>query len=310
MRKSIYKYPDAKKNIQSFYTNKLKSLDFPYEEIDVPTAYGRTRVIIAGNEHGKKVVLFHGVHAGAPLTLETVKVLREQYSLIAIDTIGQATMSDETVLNLKDDSFARWADDVLAELSIEKADFIGISYGAFILQKLMTYRPNRVEKCIFVVPSGLANGAFWPSFTKLSVPLIRWNITKKDQDLRKFVSAFAHPNDTYMFQFQKAILSGLYMDYRRPSILTQKDVRHFKKPVYLLAAEHDIFFPADKTIKQAYKVFENLQETHLLKGGKHIPYGEHITEIREKIAIWLADEKVHQEDMTQHFQFTGMIDKE
>lgn len=290
MGKSIYKSTKAKQEILELYESKQNALDFPFEKIDVQTTYGRTRVLKTGNEQGKTIVLFHGVHAGAPLTLETVKTLREEYQLIAIDTLGQATMSEENVLNLKDASFALWANEVLQKLAIESAICIGISYGAFILQKLITHKPKRVEKCIFVVPSGLANGAFWPSFTKLSLPLIRWHFTKKDIDLEHFVHAFADADDVYMFEFQKAILSGLHMDYRRPTILTQKDVAHFKQPVYLLVAEHDVFFPAHKTLAQANKVFKNLKETHILKDSKHIPYGKHLTEIREKIASWLKDD--------------------
>src|SRR5690606_26872895 len=123
--------------------------------IDVQTAYGNTRVIKTGNENGKKIVFFHGINAGAPICLEAVKGLGENYLLYAIDTIGQATKSDETVLNIKNDDYALWADEVLEKLAIEEADFVGISYGAYILQKLITHRPKRVNKCIFVVPSGL-----------------------------------------------------------------------------------------------------------------------------------------------------------
>ncbi len=98
-----------------------------------------------------------------PLTIGAVKELRKEYLLIAIDTIGQATKSDETVLNIKDDSYAIWADEVLDKLNITSANFIGISYGAYILQKLITHRPKKVTKCVFVVPSGLVNGAILPS---------------------------------------------------------------------------------------------------------------------------------------------------
>lgn len=233
------------------------------------------------------MVLFHGVHAGAPLTLEAIKKLRSKYSIYAIDTIGQATKSEETVLNIKDDSFAIWADEVLEKLEIERANFIGISYGGFILQKLITHRPTRVAKCILVVPAGLANGNFWPSFTKLSIPLVRFLISKKDKDLRSFLKAFVHEDDTYMFEFQKAILLGVHMDYRKPAILKLSQVKGFKSPVYLMVADDEIFFPAEKTIQKAKEVFENLQEVYVLKDCKHMPHHSQFEEIQNKIDTWI-----------------------
>ncbi|MEM9918884.1 MAG: alpha/beta hydrolase [Bacteroidota bacterium] len=286
--KSIYKSPESKQRVLELYDLKAQSLDFPYREIDVDTSFGKTRVIVSGNENGKKLVLFHGVHAGSPLTLESVKSLQAHYKIFAIDTIGQATKSAETTIDIKDDSFARWADEVLDQLSVEKANFVGVSYGAYILQKLITHKPHRVEKCILVVPSGLANGDFWPSLTKLTLPLLRFHLTQKDGDLRKFIRHFVPEDDEYMFQFQKAILQGVHLDYRRPSILQKQDVAHFKNPVFIMAAENDVFFPASKTIKQAEKVFQNLQEVYILKGCKHMPHHAQFAEIEHKIKEWIA----------------------
>lgn len=286
--KSIYKSTEAKEKILSLYDKKLKGLDFSFIEKDINTSFGRTRVIISGNPNGKKVVLFHGIHAGSPLTLECIKGLQNDYHLFAIDTIGQATKSDETTINIKDNSLAIWADEVLDGLNLTRAHFLGISYGAYILQKLITHRPSRVDKCVFIVPSGLANGNLWPSLTKLSFPLLKYHMTKKDKDLRAFVKHFVPEDDLYMFEFQKAILTGLHMDYRRPQILQKKDVAHFTNPIYIMAADDDVFFPAEKVIANAKSVFKNLKDIHLLKNCKHMPHAEHFPEMENKIREWIG----------------------
>jgi pimeloyl-ACP methyl ester carboxylesterase len=234
--KSIYTNLKAKTIVMSLYDEKLSSLNIDYVELDIETQFGKTRVIKTGNPKGKPIVLFHGINAGAPLTIEAVKELRDDYQLFAIDTIGQATKSAETVLNIKDDSYAIWADEVLEKLKIENVNFIGISYGAFILQKLMTYKPNKIDKCIFIVPSGLVNGSFWKSITKLSFPLIRFMITKKDNHLKAFTKAFVPEEDDFMFRMQKALLLGVNIDFRRPTLLTKQNVLHFKKPIYIIEA--------------------------------------------------------------------------
>jgi pimeloyl-ACP methyl ester carboxylesterase len=285
--KSIYKNQEAKKTVLALYDEKLNSLGIAYKEIDVNTSYGRTRVIKTGNEKGKVVVMFHGINAGSPLALEAVKELREKYLFYAIDTIGQATKSDETILDIKDNSYALWADEVLENLSIEKADFIGISYGAYILQKLITHRPDRVSKCIFVVPSGLVNGAFLESMIKLSFPLTRFLITKKDNHLKSFIKAFVPEDDNFMFRLQKALLLGVNMDYRRPVLLQENDVKHFTQPVYMMVSDNDIFFPGDEAVKKAKQIFKNLKEVHYLKNSKHMPHIGTYPEIQQKLSNWI-----------------------
>lgn len=285
--KSIYKSVESKQEIYALYENKVKNLGFELEQLDVSTSFGNTRVMIAGNPNGPTLVVFHGVHAGSPLTLESVKNLRFDYKIVAIDTIGQATKSEDTIINIKDHSFALWANEVLAKLSINSAHFIGISYGAYIVQKLMAHQPKKMKKVVLIVPSGLANGSFGTSIKRITLPLIRYQITKKDKHLKKFIHHFIPENDAYMFQFQKAILRGVNLDYRRPSILKKEDVAHFNQPVYLILADDDVFFPADKVTKQAKHVFQNLQEIYLLKDCKHMPDQKHLLEIESKIKDWI-----------------------
>jgi pimeloyl-ACP methyl ester carboxylesterase len=286
--KSIYKSADAKQEVLSLYDEKLKSLDIPYQEIDVETSYGRTRIIKTGNKNGKKVVLFHGINAGAPVTLEAVKDLREDYLLFAIDTIGQATKSAETTLNIKDASYALWADEVLEQLEIEGANFIGISYGSYILQKLITHKPKRILKAVFIVPSGLVNGKMLPSMTKLSFPLMRYMMTKKEQHLKAFTGAFVAEEDQFMFRIQKALLDGVNIDYRRPILLKEKQVSHFTNPVYIMVSDDDIFFPGDLAIKRAKQIFKNIAGLHHLKNCKHIPGLSTYPEIQGMIKGWLG----------------------
>jgi pimeloyl-ACP methyl ester carboxylesterase len=287
--KQLYKTPESKDLILSLYNEKLESLDIEYENIDVVTSFGRTRVVKTGNKYGNIVFLFHGINAGAPLTLEAVKELGKDYLLFAIDTIGQATMSDENRINIEDNSYALWADEILKILNIKDAYFIGISYGAYILQKLISYKPELVTKCIFVVPSGLVNGKFGASMIKLTFPLVRFLITKKDAHLKNFIKAFVPEEDEFMFRLQKALLTNLNMDYRRPILLKEKDVKNFNNPVYMIVSDNDVFFPGIESIDRAKRIFNNFREAHILKNSKHMPNKEDYFEIQQKIKLWLEE---------------------
>lgn len=276
--KSIYKTPEDKEIIAELYTQKLASLDIQYEEQQVDTFAGKTNVITVGEAHLPPLVLFHGINAGTPLALEAIKGLATEYRIYGIDTVGQATRSAETVLPLHDDSYGRWAVDVLDALGLDKAAILGVSYGAFIVQRLIAYAPQRLERALFVVPSGFANGPLFESIFKLLMPMYKFKKSKKEADLLKFMDAFYVDKDPFSVAFQKAILLGVHLDTRRPPLLSKKETKDFDAPVYMLVAEHDIFFPSPKTIKKAKSLFKNLRRIEVLKGGKHVPtlstYGE------------------------------------
>jgi len=285
--KSIYKNPEAKKQILELYDEKLNTLGIDFEEIDVNTSFGKTRVVKTGNENGRKIIVFHGINAGAPITLEAVKELRDNYLFYVIDTIGQTTKSAETIIDIKGEAFAVWADEVIDKLSIQNASFIGVSYGAYILQKLMIYKPERLDKCILIVPAGLVNGYLGSSLKKLTFPLIRFMITKKDKHLKSFLNAFIQDIDPFMFRFQRALLLGVNIDYRRPLLLKENDVAHFAGPVYVMVADDDVFFPGMAAVQRAKKIFLNLKDVYILKNSKHMPSVNTYPEIQQKIKEWI-----------------------
>ncbi|WP_299536808.1 alpha/beta hydrolase [Ulvibacterium sp.] len=284
---TIYKSEQAKNGLMKLYDEKLESLRIDYTEVDVDTQFGRTRVIQTGNVKGKPIVLFHGFNAGAPLTLEAITDLRGLYSFFAVDTVGQVTKSEETTMKTKGDSYAVWANEVIEKLNIEKANVIGISYGAFIVQKLITHKPERVEKCIFVVPSGIVNGKIWDSITKLTIPLLRFRITKKDKHLKAFTNAFAPQEDHFLFQLLKSLMLGVKLNTKIPTLLKRKDIAHFNHPVYIIAALDDVFFPGKKVAKKSKSLFTNLKEVYFLNDSKHMPSKSSYSEIQLKIREWV-----------------------
>jgi pimeloyl-ACP methyl ester carboxylesterase len=287
MNNTIYKNQQSRQILMQLYDDKLKSLDIEYEEFDVDTFAGKTRVIVTGKTTGKPIVMFHGINAGSPITLEAIKGLRSDYRLYLVDTIGQTTKSAETRLPLNDDSLARWIVDVLDFFKLEKVNTIGISYGAFLVQKIIKYAPSRLDKVVFVVPSGFVNGSLYPSLKKLTIPLMRFMFSKSEKHLRDFMSAFYHSVDDDWVEFQKNTLLGVKMDYRRPPLFKETDALNFNNPVFAIFAEDDVFFPSHLALKRCEKIFNNFEGYHILKGAKHIPHKEIYPEIEAKITDWL-----------------------
>lgn len=287
---SIYKHPEAKAIQLQLYDQKLKECNINYEEIYVDTFAGKTHILITGQNDKPPIIVLHGIHAGAPLALEAIKGLRNRFRIYAIDTIGQATKSDENQLSVKGNDYAKWLAETMEKLHIKSAPIIGVSYGAFILQNMMVYFPSFIAKALFVVPAGFAKGEFITSMKKLTLPLVQFLLFKKDSRLLQFMEAFYTTTDDYSVAFQRNILLGIKMDFNQPPILRQEQVQNFSQAVYIMVAEDDVFFPGKLSVEKCQSIFSNFKDFHILKNNKHIPDPKTYPEIEKKLQEWL-DEK-------------------
>ena len=273
----------------ALYDAKLRACNLVYEELEVPTFAGATHVIVAGAVDKPPVILLHGINAGAPLALEAMRDLVDRYRIYAVDTVGQTTKSAETRLSVKDNSYGRWLSEVMDGLGLASAPVIGVSYGAFLLQRLIAHAPQRVQKAIFVVPGGLVNGGGWESMKKLFLPLLKFNFSKKEADLLKFMDAFYNTKDAHSVAFQRAVLLGVKMDYRKPPLVTAAEMAAFEGAVYAMVADTDVFFPGARALERCKAVFKNFKASAVMPGCKHIPDQADYPKIAAQLDLWLRD---------------------
>lgn len=285
---SLYKSETARKTIESLYDEKLKACGFAsHEDLYIETSFGPTHVIVTGPGEAPKVVVFHGINAGAPMAMEAIAHLSRHYRLLGIDTPGQANKSSERRLKMTGSDYPIWLGETLKGLQIDKAIFIGVSYGAFLLQKTIASCPELISKAIFIVPSGFVKGHLGESLQKLSFPLIRFLITQKDSHLRKFLDAFYSHIDRFAMDLQRALLLGYKMDYARPVLMKKAEAEALKAPVCVMVADNDVFFPGPDTLKRCQALFGTLQNTYVLQNSKHIPSEDRYPEIASVIENWL-----------------------
>ena len=150
--KSIYKSAHARKCVLSLYDELLYELDIEYKDIYVETRYGRSHVIECGNLEGKPLLLFHGGNATSAYNFKYCDFLLPYFHIYAVDTIGHPGKSAEHSLSPYDQSYGKWAVDVIHGLNYEKMTCCGGSYGAGILVKAMCVEPESVEKSFLLVP--------------------------------------------------------------------------------------------------------------------------------------------------------------
>lgn len=165
----VYRSEKAKRVIRETYAQLLTDWNVPVTCLDVPTRYGKTRVVVCGSEAAPPLVLFHGVGDDLALMwLYNARALSEKFLVYAVDTLGGPGMSEPDArydANFQDEL---WLDDVMDGLSLERADIAGVSHGGYLAQLYACARPARVRK-IACLAAGVPVGKGSPMKTMMKI---------------------------------------------------------------------------------------------------------------------------------------------
>ena len=124
---SLYKSKEGKNEILKLYDEKLEQLNINYEYKVVDTNFGKTNIIITGEDSNPPIILMHGSNACAPIALETYANLNSHFKVYAIDVLAQPNKSAEIRLSMKDDSYGKWMNEIIDLLGLEKVTLAGFS---------------------------------------------------------------------------------------------------------------------------------------------------------------------------------------
>ncbi len=130
----------------------------PTEERDLPTSYGNTHVILAGDPALPSLLLFHGVgDNSAMMWVNNARGLSRHFRLAAIDTMGGAGKSSPDERYGKGFDLSRWLGDVLTALDIRTTHAAGVSYGCYHVQLLLASFPDKVKRIVGMAGSVAAD---------------------------------------------------------------------------------------------------------------------------------------------------------
>ena len=157
MSRKVYKTEEGKQASISLYEEQLRLLNTPYSDIYIDTDFGKTHLIEIGKMTGKPLLVFHGGNTTTAYNLYLFRFLLEEFHIYAVDTIGHPGKSAEIILSAKSLSYGQWASQVVSQLGFTEMSILGCSYGGGIVSKLIEVSPEKIERAVLVVPSGIKN---------------------------------------------------------------------------------------------------------------------------------------------------------
>ena len=286
---SIYRSPEGKAEIMTLYDSLLSHLGVEFEDLFLDTRFGETHVLTTGPRDAPPLVILQGGNVVNPVSLSWFVPLARRYRIYAPDTIGHPGKSAQTRISPTDESYGRWVVDLLDRLGLGQTPLLGPSYGAGIILRTAVHAPERVSKAVLIVPSGIASGSMRRMVLEIALPMLRYRISPSRERLRRAVCPmFTEEPEEDVLRVIGAVFRNVRLETRLPKHTTADELAGFEAPTMVLAAENDIFFPADKVLPRAREIILNFAAYECLEGAGHFPSGRGLARINESVRAFLG----------------------
>lgn len=267
--KTIYKGAEGKSKTLELYDRQLEKLRREYEDRFVETSSGVAHVVVCGAADKPPLLVFHGGNSMSSYNLLMCSFLLDHFRVFALDIVGHPGKSAETSLPAGGYQYGQWVNEVVARLGFETIRCFGGSFGAGVLAKFMCVAPEKIEKCVLVVPSGI-NNAFPISSARMMIPLIRYRMTKDPRFVREaslFMSITDDALDEDTLETVTCSFDHIKTKVGMPTNVDAKRMERCLAPVLVMAGELDCLFPAHKVLPRAQELLPNCTTYELLERG-------------------------------------------
>lgn len=273
----VFKTQDGKNDVMKYYDAFLQKLASSYENFYVNTRYGKTFVIASGEKNNPPLILLHGSGMNSVMWLKDIQEYSRTYRVYAIDILGEPGKSDENRPSLSGPYYAEWLKDVFDNLSLKKANVVGISLGAWLAIKFSVRYPENVSKLVLLCPSGV--GPQKKAF--IFKAMVHAILGEKGIDKLYYKVNGNQPLPEEMLQYQKLI--GKSFNYRRETIpiFSDNELKLLTMPIVLFVGARDIMLFSDKTARRLGGLLPHV-EINLLAEAGH----SNVNDVN-KIIAWL-----------------------
>jgi pimeloyl-ACP methyl ester carboxylesterase len=150
-----FRTPEAREAYEDAYAEALGRLPEPTETHDIETTFGTVRAyawIPEGQPDAVPVVLLPGRSSAAPMWGDNLPHYIEHRTVYAFDVIGDTGMSQQTVPMRDVGDAARWVDEALTSLDLDRVHLVGHSQGGGLAAAVAVRYPDRLASLTLLEP--------------------------------------------------------------------------------------------------------------------------------------------------------------
>lgn len=238
-----FRTPEGREAYEAAYDAALETLPEPTEVRDVTTTFGTVRAYAWVNAEPvdeTPVVLLPGRASGVPMWGTNLPDFAAHRTVYALDAIGDSGRSTQTVPLRGMDDNARWVDEALAGLDLDRVHLVGHSQGGGLAAAVAVRHPRRVATLTVLEPimtlGTIPAWAFgWTALASLPGIPQSW----RDHALNKIggvEDSEVDPNDPLARMIAAGSQHFESGSLPTPSPLTDDELRALPMPVYVALA--------------------------------------------------------------------------
>ncbi len=263
----VFKTPEGKAEFLAAYKTVLSRWPVPYEELYIPTRFGKTHIIASGSPQAPALFLVHCLFGTATVWYPNVLELSQHFRVYAIDVIGEPNLSQPTRPIKNREEFAQWMVDVFDNLQVKQAYLVGNSYGGFLTMNQAFYTPERLHGIVLISPAATFRQIL-PFYTHMVPPVMLGSEPRIQKALHWAANGIPPDNCwTDLFAISLRVCQPTNMVF--PIIFKVKDLQQMRVPATLLIGDREVIYPPEATLRQAERMMPGLK-TFLVPGANHI----------------------------------------
>ncbi len=299
---ALYKSEQGFNEIMDWYEGLVEKIDVPFTSQFANTRFGRTHMLVCGPEDAQPLILVQAAAGSAPLWRNQLTEFSKHFRVYALDTVGQPGLSDPNPPSYLNDDYVNWLTDVIDDLEIDKAHFIGVSAGGWQVMQMAIQKPERVNKIIMLSPMGVSHARLpikiWltkvlrkgKDVDSLEKDLTAKSVTSKspggsfgtfDRQLARAMalctrhfrldrSMGVYGEKTNKIDFFKAVKVLRKFFLSEPKSL----LRSMKSEALVIFGEHEVLYNPYKVAKRAEKLMPNTRAEVLSGAGHAVIYDQ------------------------------------
>ena len=282
-QKSAFKTPEGEAAYLAVYEAAMKLWPVPYEEIEIPSRFGTTHVLVTGPEDAPPLVLLHGMAMTLTMWSPNIADFSKDYRVYAIDVMTQPGKSipnpDEPIRDAAD--FVGWLGETLDRLNLDRISLVGMSYGGWLALHFTMAVPARVRKLVLLSPGA----SFLPIVKQFMLRGMLMTLFPTRLTTDSFMG-WMGIKDTPGDPVSRHLLDLFYLGMKHfrmppesarimPGVFSDEELRAVHVPVLLLIGDREVIYDPAKALARARALLPNFegdlvpQSSHNMCGSQH-----------------------------------------
>jgi pimeloyl-ACP methyl ester carboxylesterase len=278
---SVFNTPEGEAAFQAAYDAAMKSWPVQYEEMELPSQFGMTHVLVSGPKDAPPLVLLHGYMATSTMWSPNIADFSKDHRVYAIDVMGQPSKSipKEPIRNAAD--YAVWLTATLDGLHLDRISLVGMSYGGWLALNFAIAAPARVQRLVLLSPGG----GFVPmakQFSLRGILMVSFPTRFTVNSFMRWLGFKGDPADTETRRVCELMYLGLkYFRMPRetlrimPIMVPDDQLREMRVPTLLLVGDHEVICDPARALARARRLFPDVQGGLVPRSSHDMCFSQH-----------------------------------